>query len=649
MSQVTQLYFLYDSPFGAGKDWEVAVICPNGGNAEFSFDNGNTWLQCNQGYSSTYNGFIYRPPCFGQISTGNPICMPPIASGTVVLGRKVGETDSIKAVFGEWGQNSNSDGYGIAYSAVCNNGNITLNLALHFSTNQNNYQLTQSDTQKLRLSVEGVPANVLTQWVDSGALSQHWMQIFQTVTVPASSFPVEVVFSDVTNTVAPYTSSISFDEPCAIAPNTTTTTTSTSTTTTTLAGTISGFDTYLGGLQAGTSSNDINLANPAVSGGCSFTSYELRTPLVSGVTLTKNGTALNVGDTWTNADNILLVATNGATVGNGHQFTYRVNGSCGFDDAVITYDISAPATTTTTTTTTTSTTTTTVNSTITAVAFNIGAIQSGTSSGDILFPAPILTGGCTHGGSYTYLGGLPSGVTLLKNSSPISTGTTFTNGDLMILQIDNNVAANNYSLNYNVIGNCGVSNAAANFNVTAQPTTTSTSTSTSTTTTTVAPTTTTVGPPVGNNVSVSVIQGGSIALPVDCTVGGSCEITGIIITQGIGCGAILTGGNSYAPTTNTVIPVDSPLTFATGSCSPNTYVISYRCQSDSCGNGLVRTITINVTAASTTTSTTSTTVQQGNCNECQMLQNILTQVLCIKAEVNAIKCKIKDLRTQIIV
>lgn len=641
-SQVTQFYFLYDTPFGAGNDWEAVVVCPSGGNAELSFDNGSTWLQCNQGYDATYGGFRYRPPCFGTLG-----CNPPIASGGVVLGRKVGESDNTKGIFGQYEQNVGASGYSMAYSAVCNNGNISVNIAVQFAEDANNYQLSQADTQKLRLTVNGTAVPVLTQWRDAAVLSEHWMQVFQTITYSSGSFPLTVVFSDVTSNVGSHTTRITFGDACNAAPNTTTTTTSTttSTTTTTVAGTIVAFDTYLGGLQAGTSSNDINLAPATLGGGCSFINYELRSALVSGVTLTKNGTPLGIGDTWTNADNILLVATNGATVGNGLQFTYRANGSCGFDDAIITYDISAPATTTTTT----STTTTTLNPTITAVAFNIGAIQSGASSGDVLFPAPILTGGCSHGGSYTYLGGLPSGVTLLKNGSAISTGTTFTNGDLMVLQIDSNVAVNNYSLNYNVIGTCGVSNATANFNVTAQPTTTSTSTSTSTTTTTVAPTTTTVAPPVGNNVSVSVIQGGSIALPVDCTVGGSCEITGIIITQGIGCGAITTGGNTYAPTTNTVIPVDSALTFVTGSCSPNTYVISYRCQSDSCGNSVVRTITINVTAASTTTSTTTTTVQQGTCNECQMLQNILTQVLCIKAEVNAIKCKIKDLRTQIIV
>ena len=629
-SQVTQFYFLYDTPFGAGNDWEAVVVCPNGGNAELSFDNGANWLQCNQGYDATYSGFKYRPACYGTLG-----CTPPVANGGVVLGRKVGETEFVKAVFGQYEQSVGSDGYAMAYSAVCNNGNISLNIGVQYAeTGPNNYQLSQVNTQRIRLSVNSNPINVLAQWVDSAPLStEHWTQIFQTVTLPASSFPVSVTFSDITNTVPPHTTTIAFGDPCTVAPNTTTTT---STTTTTVAGTIVAFDTNLGGLQAGTSSNDINLALPTLGGGCSFTNYELRSALVSGVTLTKNGTPLGIGDTWTNADNILLVATNGATVGNAHQFTYRANGSCGFDDAVITYDISAPATTTTTTTT--STTTTTVNPTITAVAFNIGAIQNGTSSGDVLFPAPILTGGCSHGGSYTYLGGLPAGVTLLKNGSAISTGTTFTNGDLMVLQIDISVAPNNYSLNYNVIGSCGVSNANANFNVT------NTTTTTTTTTTTVAPTTTTVAPPVGNNIVVNVVQGGSVLLPVNCTVGGGCAITGIVITQGIGCGAISSNGNTYAPTLNTVIPVGSPLTFVTGSCSPNTYVISYRCQSNSCGVGAVNTITINVTAASTTTTT-----QQSTCNECEMLQQILTQVLCIKTEVNAIKCKIKDLRTQIIV
>lgn len=641
-SQVTQFYFLYDTPFGIGNDWEVVVVCPSGGNAELSFDNGSTWLQCNQGYDATYGGFRYRPPCFGTLG-----CVTPISNGGVVLGRKVGESDNTKTVFGQYEQNVGGDGYTMAYSAVCNNGNISLNIGVQFAENAHNYQLSQSDIQKLRLSIGGTPVPVLTQWRDAAVLSEHWMQIFQTVTLPSGSFPVSVTFSDSTNTVAPHTTTIAFGDPCNAAPNTTTTTTTTSTTTTsttttTVAGTIVAFDTNLGGLQAGTSSNDINLAAPTLGGGCAFTSYELRSTLASGVSLTKNGTPLSVGDTWTNADNILLVATNGAAVGT-HTFTYRANGSCGFDDAVITYEITAPATTTTTTTTST-TTTTQAPATITAVSFNVGTIQDGTTSGDILFPAPILTGGCSHGGSYTYLGGLPSGVSLLKNGSVISTGTTFTNGDLMVLQINSGVTANNYSFNYNVIGTCGVSNATANFNVTAQPTTTSTSTSTSTTTTTVAPTTTTVAPPVGNNITINVVQGSSVVLPVNCTVGGGCNVTGLIITQGIGCGAISSGGNTYAPTTNSIIPLTSPLTFVTGSCTPNTYVISYRCQSNSCGNGAINTITINVTAASTTTTT-----QQTSCDQCQMLQNILTQVLCIKTEVNAIKCKIKDLRTQIIV
>lgn len=218
-SQVTQFYYLYDTPFQTGNDWEVVIVAPNSGNAEVSFDNGATWNQANQGYDATYGGFRYRPPCYGTLG-----CNPPVADGGLVLGRIVGETEVLKATFGQIEQNPGSTGWSLAYSAVCRGGSIFFNIISQYgSDNVNNYQLSQTDTQLEQLSVNGNPIGVNNQWVDSCPLSTcHWSQVYVPTSLPTSSFPATFVFSDSSSVVGSWTHSVTLGnlgDPCVVAPN----------------------------------------------------------------------------------------------------------------------------------------------------------------------------------------------------------------------------------------------------------------------------------------------------------------------------------------------------------------------------------------------------------------------------------------------
>lgn len=219
-TQVTQFYYLYDTPFAVGTDWEVVIVAPNSGNAEVSFDNGATWNQANQGYDITYGGFKYRPPCYGTLG-----CNPPVSNGSVVLGRMVGETSHLSAVFGQIEQNPGTDGYTLAYSAVCVGSNILMNITSQYADGgiTTNYQLSQTDTQKVQLSINGTPIGALTQWVDSCPLTTcHWANIFQPVSYPSSLFPLSFVFSDSTAVVPTWNitiTTIDFGNPCVVAPN----------------------------------------------------------------------------------------------------------------------------------------------------------------------------------------------------------------------------------------------------------------------------------------------------------------------------------------------------------------------------------------------------------------------------------------------
>lgn len=218
-SLVTQFYFLQDPPIGGGNDWEVIILGPNGSNAEISFDNGATWLQANEGYDVTYGGYRYRPPCWGTLS-----CTDPRQPNWVVLGRMVGETEFIKAVFSTYIDSPTADVYEFVSSAVCIGGNISLNFISQYSQGGlDNYQLDLAKTQTLELSINGTPLGVLTQSVDSCPISTcHYSQVYQNITLPVGSFPLTAVFSDSADVLRVSTQSISlvdFGDPCVVAPN----------------------------------------------------------------------------------------------------------------------------------------------------------------------------------------------------------------------------------------------------------------------------------------------------------------------------------------------------------------------------------------------------------------------------------------------
>lgn len=326
----------------------------------------------------------------------------------------------------------------------------------------------------------------------------------------------------------------------------------------------------------------------------------------------------------------------GTLSSGGHLFRLFFDGNevyqYGF---TIPLDYTCPVTTTTSTTTTTTTTTTqapTTTSTttqapnITAFNLNLGLI-SGTT-GDIVIPTP-TTVNCTFNGNYQLASVLPVGVQFLVNGTPIGTGTNFTNSDTLQLVIGNNVATGSYNLVYTAYGSCGSSNANITFDV--SNTTTTNSPTTQTPTTTATPTT--QAPPIANSITVNVISGNAVALPISCN--GLCTVSGIKITQGVGCGLLTSNGNTYQPVVNNIITTYGNLQFESGNCLPNTYVIKYVCLS-SCGQSNEGVITINVLPQTTIAPTTQAPT---TCDPCTLLNVILQQVLCVKTDVHEIKCK----------
>ena len=296
-------------------------------------------------------------------------------------------------------------------------------------------------------------------------------------------------------------------------------------------------------------------------------------------------------------------------------------------------EYTCPVTTTTTAApTTTSTTTQAPN--ITAFNLNLGLI-SGTT-GDIVIPTP-TTVNCIFNGNYQLASVLPIGVQFLVNGTPIGTGTNFTNADTLQLVIGNNVATGNYNLVYTAYGSCGSSNANITFDVSNATTTNSPTTQTPTTTATP----TTQAPPIANSITVNVISGNAVTLPISCN--GLCTVSGIKITQGVGCGLLTSNGNTYQPVVNNIITTYGNLQFESGNCLPNTYVIKYVCLS-SCGQSNEGVITINVLPQTTIAPTTQA---PATCDPCALLNVILQQVLCIKNDVHEIKCKINKRSTVI--
>lgn len=124
-------------------------------------------------------------------------------------------------------ENVGASGYTYAYTAYCTGTNITMNIGAQYASDANNYQLTDTDTAKLRLSINNVSVPVLTQWKDGDALpSNHWMQVFDTISYPSGSFPLSLSLSDNTSVVYTWNSSIdigTISNPCTNAQNTTAT------------------------------------------------------------------------------------------------------------------------------------------------------------------------------------------------------------------------------------------------------------------------------------------------------------------------------------------------------------------------------------------------------------------------------------------
>lgn len=295
-----------------------------------------------------------------------------------------------------------------------------------------------------------------------------------------------------------------------------------------------------------------------------------------------------------------------------------------------------PVTTTTiqqTTTTLQQTTlqqTTTIESSIIAQNFDLGTIVIGSSIQDAIFPIPTLIN-CNFNGFYQLNGSLPSGVTFLVNGNPIGTGTNFSNLDTLTLSVSQPNVANFYNVSYIAQGSCGNSQALITFN-TSNPTTLPQ--------TTVQQTTlqqTTIGSPVSFTSTINVIQG--LSQPIDFICNG-CNSTSIKITQGISCGIIKQGLNSYIPITNNVIYNISGLTFDSSGCSSGQYLLKYICQSQ-CGNSNESIITINVLPQTTVPQTTV------GCNQCAdllyiktLLNATLQKLDCMEKDLHEIKCKI---------
>jgi hypothetical protein len=220
---VTQFYYLYTSPVTTGSDWKIIAVAPSGGSAEISFDGGSSWISSST-YNSTYGGFEFTPSCWGTFG-----CVPPFTTGSGVLyGKKTEDTGYLKATIGAGAQNPGGDGYFYVYSAVCLGGNVSINFVVLYGTSgANNYQISSTETARLRLAVNGVPVTVLTQLVDSCPIGTcHYSQVFNTYTTTAGSFPFSLELSDITSTVASWTSSIAvtnIGNPCVAALNITAT------------------------------------------------------------------------------------------------------------------------------------------------------------------------------------------------------------------------------------------------------------------------------------------------------------------------------------------------------------------------------------------------------------------------------------------
>lgn len=220
MSQVTNLIYIPDTPFGPGNSWTLIVVAPSGGSGQVSLDGGVTWITSSI-YNSTYGGFELK--CQDGVGTEwlTSTCMPINGTGfAVIRARKGGEEDYKLIAIGQGEQIQGGDGFAYAYSAYCTGSNIIVTFAVQYATaSSNNYQLSQSDTQRVRLSLNGVNITAIAEYVDACTLSCHWTRVFATQSIPVLNFPLVAVFSDVTSTVPPWNATVTagnIGDPCVV-------------------------------------------------------------------------------------------------------------------------------------------------------------------------------------------------------------------------------------------------------------------------------------------------------------------------------------------------------------------------------------------------------------------------------------------------
>ncbi len=220
MSQVTNLIYIPDTPFGPGNSWTLIVVAPPGGAGQVSFNGGTTWITSSV-YNSVYGGFELK--CQDGIGTqwANSTCMPINGTGfSVVRARKQGESSHRLIAIGQGEQNPGADGWAYAYSAYCSGANIVVTFAVQYATDgANNYQLTQAATQRIRLSINEANIVAVSEYVDACTLSCHWTRVFATQSIPVSNFPLRAVFSDSTSTVSSWVSTIlagNIGDPCVV-------------------------------------------------------------------------------------------------------------------------------------------------------------------------------------------------------------------------------------------------------------------------------------------------------------------------------------------------------------------------------------------------------------------------------------------------
>ena len=219
---VSNIIYAAETPFGAGNDWTIFVVAPSGGAAQLSFDGGSTWIT-SPNYNNDFGAFELKCQDGYGSQWGSGGCSPINGTGTLVVrARKQGDIVSKLFTIGQGEQVQGGDGFSYSYSAYCEGQNIHFTLAAQYAeVGENNYQLTQEDTQKIQVSVNGQFLSSQGEYSDGCFVDTcHWVKIFQKVTVPASSFPLNVVMSDSSSVVDQWSDSIAAGDignPCSAA------------------------------------------------------------------------------------------------------------------------------------------------------------------------------------------------------------------------------------------------------------------------------------------------------------------------------------------------------------------------------------------------------------------------------------------------